>query len=241
MPFTIVDIFIVLIIIACVVSSYKLGFIRFVIERFAFIGGLLISFFLTSPLSEIFADMCQVDARVNLYVVGYINESKLFATSEQGATVKGLEQLNALLDDMSVLGKFAKSALADVDIVSLVTGGYYKDDLVNTLVDAVNTPIMLVINICVFFIVLILSMFILNMCSGVVGSVLEALPLIGGVNHFLGGLFGILSGAAWSVIFVVIFALICVFASETSFFNLDMVTNSLIGKMIWSVISSVTL
>lgn len=237
----VVDIVVLILILGSILSAYNAGFIRLVMQKFSFIGGLLIAFLLTSPISEFVANLIDVNGMIISFVTDHINEANLFADTAEGHITRGVEHLNNLLDDMSILGQFAQKALQELDVVSLINQGYYKDELISMLVDVITTPVMVIVNACVFFVLLLLGILVCNLLSGIVGGVIESIPLVGTANQLLGGLFGIISGVAWSIIFVVVYCLLSMFVADSSLISLDVVQSSFVGKIVLDMFSSIGL
>lgn len=235
----VVDVIVVILILGSILSAYNVGFIRLVMQKFSFIGGLIIAFLMTSPIATFVADMVNVSGMVTNFVTEHINEANLFSDTAEGHITKGVEHLNNLLDDMSIMGQFAKNALEEMDVVSLINQGYYKDELISMLVDVITVPVMLVINVCVFFVLLLVGIMVCNLLSGIIGGVIESLPLVGTANKVLGGLFGIIGGVAWSIIFVVVYCLLSTLVAGSELINIDMVQSSFVGKIVLDMFSSI--
>ena len=237
----ILDIITVLILIWSIISAYNQGFIKLILQKFSFLGGLILAFLLTSPLSKLVADVFSINAKITSFVTEHINEAKLFSDTTEGHITKGVEQLNNLLDNMSILGQFTKKALQDLDVVSLISSGYYKNELIDMLVDTITTPVMLIVNVCVFFVLLLVGMLVLSMLSNIVSNVLGVIPLVGFANRLIGALFGIVGGIAWSVIFVVVYAFLSMFTSNSNIVNIAMVQGSFIGKIVLDMFTNLGL
>lgn len=238
----IVDITVLVLLLGSILSSYHSGFIKLVLQKFSFFGGVLISFIFTSPISTLIADLFQVRLKILDFVTNHINDAKLFSDTAEGSVTKAMENLNNLLDEMSILGKFTSDALQKLNVTELVQNGqYFKDELIEMLVNTIEVPVLLIIDVCVFFVLLLLGMLLCGMVSNILGSVVNSLPLIGTADHVLGGLFGILSGVAWGVIFVVVYSLASMFITDVNFISIDLVESSMVGQIVLSMFSNIGL
>lgn len=236
-----IDIVVLIILLVSIHSAYTTGFAKLILQKFSFFGGVICSFIFTSTVTNIVADMFDIHGKIIAFVTKHINDAKLFSTSPDMSALKGVTNLSKVLDDMSVLGKFTSKALKDLDVVSLIDKGHYKDELIKMIVDAVETPIMTIVNVIVFFLILLVSMFVFSLLSGAINSLINALPLLGTGNHILGGVFGIVNGVLWGVIFVVVYLLLCMFVTDVPFITVSWVQNSIVGEFVLGIFSNIGL
>lgn len=237
----VVDILVLVIVLVSIFSAYKTGFTKLVLQKFSFFGGVICSFLFTSTVTTLVADAFDIHGKIVTFVTKHINEAKLFSTNPDMSALKGVTNLNKMLDEMSILGKFTAKALKELDVVSLIDKGHYKDELIKMIVDAVETPVMTIVNAVVFFVILLATMFIFSLLSGVINDIVNVIPLLGTTNHILGGLFGIINGLLWAVIFVVVYLLVCMFVTDITFISSDLVKSSIVGKFVLGIFSNIGL
>lgn len=224
-----VDLAVALIMLGSIITAYKSGVIKLILNKASLIGGFILSALLTKPVSIGVAIAFNVKGKILDFVTGYVESSAL---STQ-------DSLSGIVRDMGVFGKFVAKALADVDINQMQQTLNFKQTLISTICGIVETPIMLMLNVCVFFLLLVIGGMLINLASGVLNGLVSALPLIGGINHILGGLFGILGGVVWSVLFIIAFSVISTFIGDSTFINLGMVQSSFVGNIVLDMFSSI--
>lgn len=218
----ILDLIIVAIVVFAAVTSAKKGFVRTAIELFGFILAIILSFTLSTPVSEL-----AYDKFVGPSVVESITES---IDTETDSTIDDIwEELpfyvtNSGFSDVTKeeLAESIKNSTEDetIAVAEHISQTVVKPNAVKVISIFISAILVIVLSI----LIRILARFV---------NKLFTFSLIGKINTVLGGVLGVGKGIAYSVIFCVIISLIISFTKDGFLiFTYDAIESSILFKFI---------
>ena len=199
--FLLIDLLILLIIIFCIFSSAKKGFVRVLIEVVGFIAVGILAFTVSSPLSEMTYDKI-------------IEPS--FIESATSKTAENTEQ--QVLNAWDSLPKFITDDATTADITpKSLTESINKntENSVENAVKSISTEVLkpvvceLLSLIYSALIIILLSVVVVLLARAV--NKLFSFSFVGKINKFLGGTVGAVKGAVFSAVYVLLIKLLLSF------------------------------
>ena len=228
----IVDIIIILIFGAIVISSIKKGFFKSLFE----LAGTLISILISRALSEGFAPQV-FDTFIRKGAEAYLGNTlgdigtKDYATQAQETLNAIPEALNGL---MSLMGIDKASMLERIQSADL--GG---SNLVESLMSNVVEPVATAVVQFILFVILTVAIgFILKFVVKLLDGIIKKLPAVKQLNSTLGAVFGVIRGVIIVAIISMILGILASFIGNETF--IEVVNNSVIVDTFQNVISVIS-
>lgn len=206
----ILDLIIVAIVVIYICISAKRGFVRTVIE----LVGFFLSIYLAFTLGGIIANSVYDNAVEPAIVEGVAEKINVSAHATVDETVD---------DVWNSLPEFVVKTAENFDITSNTLRETISENFANnadattfaksateTIVKPVLIPLIKAVISLILFVVLL---FVIKLLAKIINKVFD-LPIIGGINKFLGGIIGLLKGFAVSYIFVIVALLIMSFFED---------------------------
>ena len=208
--FWILDLIIVLIIGIFVFVSAKHGFARTVIE----LVGYFLAIYLAFTIGGLLADVIYDSAIVPAFVERIAEKITVSADANVGETVNNIwSSLPGIVVNTAENFNITVDTLRET-ITQNLTNSANTVAFAETAANSVVRPILVpIVKALIGFILFILLMFVVKILSKIINKVF-CLPLIGGLNKFLGGIIGLLKGAIVSIVFVTVVLLIMSFFED---------------------------
>ncbi len=203
----VLDLIIAAIILVCIFLSAKRGFARTIVEVVGYFLAIYLAFTLGGVLSE-----ALYDSAIEPTIVESVADK---------ITVSAGTNINETVDNVwNSLPKIVTNAAETFDITSdtlreAITENFANNSSVTgfaqSAVASVVRPIVVpLMNALIGFILFIVLMFVVKFLAKIINKAFS-LPLIGGLNRFLGGVVGFLKGTVISVVFVTVILFIMSF------------------------------
>ena len=218
----ILDAIIVLIIILFVFLSAKKGFVRTLIEVVGFIAAITIALSLSTPIANFFYDSA-VQPIVTKTVESVANDG---SSNVNEAVDAVWNKLPDFLTESSFFN-LSKDKLTDS-----ISGNADTTELVSSINSFVKPPVSKLISVAVSVILVVVLLFVVRVLAKIVNK-LFSFSLIGDINKTLGGILGLIKGAAVCVIFCMVVGLILSFTKNGFLiFTYDAINSSHLFKFI---------
>lgn len=220
----ILDAIIVLIILLFVFLSAKKGFVRTLIEVVGFIAAIAIALSLSTPIANFCYDKT-VNPIVAKTVQSAIDEGSSNATEAVDAV---WNKLPSFLTESSFFN------LSKENISNSINGEIAADttQLINSIDSFVKPAISKLLSVIISVILVVVLLFVVKLLAKVVNKIFS-FSVIGDINKTLGGILGLVKGAAVSVIFCMIISLILSFTKNGFLiFTYDAINSSYLFKFI---------
>lgn len=220
----ILDAIIVLIILLFVFLSAKKGFVRTLIEVVGFIAAIAIALSLSTPI----ANFCY-DKTVNPIV------AKTVQSAVDEGSSNATEAVDAVWNKLpSFLTESSFFNLSKENISNSINGEIAADttQLINSIDSFVKPAISKLLSVIISVILVVVLLFVVKLLAKVVNKIFS-FSVIGDINKTLGGILGLVKGAAVSVIFCMIISLILSFTKNGFLiFTYDAINSSYLFKFI---------
>ncbi len=228
----IVDILILVVFGAIVISSVKKGFFKSLFE----LAGTLISLVIARALSEGFAPQV-FDSFVRKGAQAYLSNAlgevgtKDYALQAQEALNSIPEALNGIMNLMGI----DKAAMLE-KIQSADLGGA---NLIESLMTSVVEPVATAVLQFVLFIILAVAVgFVLKIVVRLLDGIIKKLPAVKQLNSALGAVFGVLRGIIIVAIISMLIGIVASFIGNKTF--IEIVNNSIIVDTFQKVIGTIS-
>lgn len=187
------DLLIVAVLVFGLLSGVRRGFVRTVIELIGYALILVLAFTAAGPVSEKVYDKF-VRETVEQSVSSAFSETAVESIEPSVDEVyeRLPDSIKSLLAHYSVTPESVKSALNDHT-------GETAETLAGRISDLVAAPFQSLIRLIVIGLLFAVGLVVIRLVAKACNSLVEALPLVGGLNRFLGGTAGLLKGAVISV------------------------------------------
>ncbi len=182
------------ILLICMVASLRRGFVQTILSIAGSIAAAAVALF--------------AGRHISLYIYEHLVEQPLYNSILKkvltlvptGDIIGNVEDIGLVLPDM--VKTLFDSAAADANHRIGETLSGTSEMVTQSVLDSLVGPLAIaLLNLVVFFVLFGLLMVIVNILVSIAGRIFE-LPVIGGINRFLGALLGLVNGA-----------IICIFAS----------------------------
>jgi uncharacterized membrane protein required for colicin V production len=228
----IVDIIILVIFAAIVISSIRKGFFKSLFE----LAGTLISLMISRVLSEGFAPQV-FDTFIRKGAENYLGNT-LGEVGTKDYVLQAQETLNAIPEAlngiMSLLGIDKQVMLEKIQSADL-GGANLVESLMSSVVGPVGTA---VIQFILFVILAVVIGFVLKFVVKILDGIIKKLPAVKQLNKGLGALFGVLRGIIVVAIISMLISIIASFIGNETF--IELVNNSVIVDTFQNAISVVS-
>jgi len=220
---TILDIFVVAIILFSIIKGYRDGLIKMVVRTIANLAAFLLAFTIAKYFS-------------NMIYTNFIRDIMITKASEFNFSS---QEIDTLKNTINQLPEFIHSALNSLglDINSVIdTLEQGIDNVGLFVVDNLIQPVavLLMSNILVVFIYMFLSP-IIKLILGKL-HIINRIPFLGNTNRYVGGVGGILIGVIdWIVVSYIVNIFIIATADSNEYLNSSIVASSNIFKIIYGI------
>ena len=174
----IVTIIVLLFLAFFMVKGFIKGFLRILFTTFALVVTIVISALITTPVATFLNDSTDVGTWVETAVSSYVDKRVDEETME-------LEEKQDEFIDSLALPEFIKAKLGSVDVIS-GTSLDFKDYITGQLTSVIMKAITFVAVGIIIYILLRIIFKVLN--------IITRIPILRGINRFLGGLLGLAEG-----------------------------------------------
>ncbi len=221
----ILDAIIVLIILIFAILSAKKGFVRTLIEVVGFILAIVVALGLSSPIANGIYDTT-VQPIVAKTVESAMNEGSATANAAVDAV---WDKMPAFLTESSFFGVTKENITSTItDEVSANTG-----DVTNSISNSFVKPLVTkLLSVLISVILVVVMLLIVKILAKYINK-LFTFSLIGDINRTLGGILGVVKGAAVAVIFCLVISLILSFTKNGFLiFTYDAINSSYLFKFL---------
>lgn len=220
----ILDAIIILIIILFVILSAKKGFVRTLIEVIGFIAAIAIALSISTPI----ANFCY-DGAVQPIVAKTVESTITEGSSNVNEAVDAVwNKLPSFLTESNFF-KLSKDNITSSINEETASDTAQLIDTINSFVKPAVTKLLAVI---ISVILVVVLLFVVKLLAKAVNK-LFSFSIIGDINKTLGGILGLVKGAAVSVIFCMIISLILSFTKNGFLiFTYDAINSSYLFKFI---------
>ncbi len=221
----VLDAIIVLIILVFAFLSAKKGFVRTLIEVVGFILAIVIAIGLSTPIANGI-----YDAAVQPIVAKTVESAMSEGSATANAAVDAVwNKMPAFLTESSFFGVTKEnitSTITDEVAANTVT-------VTNSISDSFVKPIVTkLLSVLISVILVVILLFVVKLLAKYINK-LFTFSVIGDINRTLGGILGVVKGAAISVIFCLIISLILSFTKDGFLiFTYDAINSSYLFKFI---------
>ena len=220
----ILDLIIVLIVLLFVFLSAKKGFVRTLIEVVGFIAAIVIALSLSTPIADFI-----YDSSIQPIVANTVKS----AVSEGGSNVNEAvdsvwNKLPAFLTENNFFNLSKDTISSTVSTQSNATAS----QLTTTIDSFIKPSVSKLLSVLISVILVVMLLFIVKILAKLVNK-LFTFSVIGDINKTLGGILGLVKGAAVAVIFCMIVSLVLSF-SKNGFliFTYDAINSSYLFKFL---------
>ncbi len=220
----ILDLIIVLIVLLFVFLSAKKGFVRTLIEVVGFIAAIVIALSLSTPIADFI-----YDSSIQPIVANTVES----AVSEGGSNVNEAvdsvwNKLPAFLTENNFFNLSKDTISSTVSTQSNATAS----QLTTTIDSFIKPAVSKLLSVLISVILVVMLLFIVKILAKLVNK-LFTFSVIGDINKTLGGILGLVKGAAVAVIFCMIVSLVLSF-SKNGFliFTYDAINSSYLFKFL---------
>lgn len=223
----ILDAIIVLIILLFVFLSAKKGFVRTLIEVVGFIAAIAIALSISTPIANFCYDSA-IQPIVTKTVESAVNEG---GSNVNQAVDAVWNKLPAFLTESNFFN------ISKESITSSINDETASDtaQLIDSINSLVKPAISKLISVILSVILVVILLFLVKLLAKVVNK-LFSFSLVGDINKTLGGILGLVKGAAVSVIFCMIISLILSFTKDGFLiFTYDAINSSHLFKFIMGI------
>ncbi len=220
----ILDAIIVLIILVFVFLSAKKGFVRTLIEVVGFIAAIAIALSVSTPIANFCYDTA-VQPIVTKTVESTVNEG---SSNVNEAVDAVWNKLPAFLTESNFF------SLSKEGITSSINNETAADttQLITSINSIVKPAVSKLISVLISVILVVVLLFVVKILAKLVNKIFS-FSLVGDINKTLGGLLGLIKGAAVAVIFCMIVSLILSFTKNGFLiFTYDAINSSYLFKFI---------
>ena len=219
----ILDVILIAIFAAYVLTAAKKGFIRTLLELVAVVAAIFLSFQISPVIAQ-----GAYDGFVESQIVTAVEEK----IDESIDSLSVAEKANAILDSIPEFAvSIALSAGVEIsDIKDQISSQKFDSaDLAQSLVDQIAEPIVVgALNVVIFILLSILLIFVLKIVAKYISKLFN-IPVIKSINKSLGGVLGAIKGAL--VLLVICTGLRFIFGSGDSEFSLAVNESFVIGLL----------
>lgn len=204
----ILDLLLLAVVVATVAFSVRRGFLATLLKFFGTLVALLASWWAAGALSPAVFE--------NFFKNSLISRTSLLLNEGGAASVQAvLDRLAALLPGSLVEG-LMEDALAQLQ--ALLNSG--APNIAAQVVERVIAPLFLpIISVVVFFVTFAISGVLVNFLVSALTN-LNHMPLLGGMNRALGGVFGLALGLAYALLLLcAVWAVVIITGNGLSWFN----------------------
>ena len=221
----ILDGIIILIILLFVFLSAKKGFVRTLIEVIGFVAALVVAFAFSSPIANTIYDK-MIQPSVVKTVENVANDGVSNATSAVDA-VWG--KMPAFITESSFFGFSKESVTATVQSEAASDISQLAQSISDSFVEPAVTKLL---SVLISVILVLVLLFVVKILAKYVNK-LFTFSIVGDINKTLGGLLGLVKGAAVAVIFCLVISLILSFTKNGFLiFTYDAINSSYIFKFL---------
>ncbi|SDM68309.1 CvpA family protein [Acetanaerobacterium elongatum] len=176
----------VLIILISVFMAWRRGFVHTVLSFLGFIAAAAVSGYYCGRVAQFFYEKVIAQPLYDSIL------KKVLTLVPTGEIINKVENIGDVLPGF-VTALFNAAAIKTNEQISQTLSGT-AEAVARTVCDAVAAPLLLsLLSLVAFFVLFGLLMVIVNILVSVVGKVFE-LPVLSGINRFLGGIVGVLNG-----------------------------------------------
>lgn len=223
----ILDAIIVLIILLFVFLSAKKGFVRTLIEVVGFIAAIAIALSISTPIANFCYDSA-IQPIVTKTVESAVNEG---GSNVNQAVDTVWNKLPTFLTESNFFN------ISKESITSSINDETASDtaQLIDSINSLVKPAISKLISVILSVILVVILLFLVKLLAKVINK-LFSFSLVGDINKTLGGILGLVKGAAVSVIFCMIISLILSFTKDGFLiFTYDAINSSYLFKFIMGI------
>lgn len=219
----ILDGIIILIIILFVFLSAKKGFVRTLIEAVGFIAAIIVAFTFSSPIASTVYDKI-IQPSVVKTVENVADKSSARATSAVDAV---WEKMPTFITESSFFNLSKEGITNTVETQATNDSIQLAQNISEAFVKPVTTKLL---SVLISVILTVALLFVIKLLAKYINK-LFSFSVIGNINKTLGGVLGIIKGAAVAVIFCLIISLILSFTKDGFLiFTYDAIHSSYIFK-----------
>lgn len=221
----ILDAIVVLIILFFAFLSAKKGFVRTLVEVVGFVAAIIVALALSTPVADFAYDKA-VEPVVTKTVEAAVSEGAANANSAVDAV---WNKMPTFLTESNFLNLSKESITATIN--EEVTTG--TAELASTISDSFVKPaVTKLLSVLISVILVVVLLFVVKILAKYVNK-LFTFSVIGDINKTLGGILGIVKGAAVAVVFCLVISLILSFTKNGFLiFTYDAINSSYIFKFL---------
>ena len=221
----ILDAIIILIVLLFIILSAKKGFVRTLIEVIGFVAAIVIAFTFSSPIANMTYDKI-IQPSVVKTVENVANDGVSSAT---GAVDAVWEKMPSFITESSFFDLSKDNITATVQNKAAESSTQLAQNISDSFVKPVTTKLLSVLISVVLVVVLL---FVVKILAKYINK-LFTFSVVGDINKTLGGILGLVKGAAVAVVFCLIISLILSFTKDGFLiFTYDAINSSYIFKFL---------